>query len=168
MDGVGLARPGVSGLERGMAADPQVLVVDDSEMDVRLLRLAFEEIGAAATLHAVGDAEGCFAFLARQPPFTDAPSPAAILLDVNMPGLNGFEVLRALRTTPAWTRIPVIIMTTSGSLDDRRQARDGGATAFVRKPAGWEGLVELARTIRRCISTPDDTDACLRTLGTQE
>lgn len=74
--------------------------------------------------------------------------PDVILLDLNMPGLSGFEVLTQLKQAPHWQAIPVVILTTSNSETDQQQALQLGATQFITKPTTLQGLAAVAQQIR--------------------
>ncbi|SDM03945.1 response regulator [Siphonobacter aquaeclarae] len=76
--------------------------------------------------------------------------PTLVLLDLNMPRMNGFEALTALKRHPEWKSIPVIILTTSSRPADREEALSLGAAAFLTKPADFVHLVELLAAVSPC------------------
>jgi CheY-like chemotaxis protein len=77
----------------------------------------------------------------------DRPLPDLILLDLKMPGIDGFEVLRRIKGTPVLRRIPVVILTTSREEGDRAMSYDTGANSYVVKPVSFEGFLEVVRKI---------------------
>lgn len=133
-----------------MPGHKQVLVAEDSEDDFTLLRIAFQKAGLAHTLSHVRNGEEAIRYLTGQPPFSDRaahPFPQLLLLDIMMPGTNGFDVLTFLRTQPS-LKVPVILML-SGSVvpEDAKKAVDLGATAYFSKPTEFTDLISLAKTI---------------------
>jgi CheY-like chemotaxis protein len=118
-----------------------ILLAEDNSTDVMIMREALETIGAKLELHVVSDGVGVLAFLARQAPYAQAPRPDLILLDLNMPRMNGIEVLTHIKTDAQLRTIPVLMLTTSGSEDDVTRAYAAHANCYIQKP------VELTRTI---------------------
>jgi two-component system response regulator len=126
------------------AAPLGILVVDDNDDDVLLLRESLRDQPAISVLHAVRDGEEAMAFLRRQAPFTDAPRPGLVLLDINMPKMNGFEVLHEMKIDPVLRAIPVVILTTSNREADVLTAYTGGACSYVSKPVSFDRLKLMA------------------------
>lgn len=124
-----------------------ILVVEDNRADVVLLKKAFEEVFAGYELHVAINGDEALAFLNRQPPFADSPRPSIILLDLNLPGRDGREVLETIKTTEAIKNIPVIVLTSSRSEIDVRQCYDAHANAFMTKATNFDELLELVRQI---------------------
>src|SRR5580765_2808369 len=91
----------------------EILVVDDNEDDVLLLRESFRELPHVSLTHAVHDGEQALAFLRREGEFASAVRPGLVLLDINMPKKNGFEVLAEMKDDPDLRAIPVVMLTTS-------------------------------------------------------
>jgi chemotaxis family two-component system response regulator Rcp1 len=129
---------------------PRLLVVEDSESDVELLREALADSVPAVELDVVRHGEDALAFLRRQAPFPDAAHPDLVVLDLNLPRMGGLEVLKALRedVDPRLRRIPVVIFTTSGSTSDVETAYDLHASSFVTKPTAFEHYVETVCAFR--------------------
>jgi CheY-like chemotaxis protein len=128
----------------------RLLIVEDSESDIELLREALAEGEPGIELDVVRHGEDALAFLRRQDPFADAQRPDLVVLDLNLPRLGGFEVLRALRedVDARLRRLPVIVFTTSGSRDDVDQAYDLHASSFVTKPTAFDQYLETVRCLR--------------------
>lgn len=121
---------------------PLVFIADDDEDDQLLLQLAFRAHSPRCQLNFSGDGQS---FLDQLRQVTTIPS--LIVLDLNMPFLNGFEVLRSLRSTTRYGQIPVIILTTSSDEGDKQKALELGATSFLTKPLTLEGLQGLVRKL---------------------
>jgi CheY-like chemotaxis protein len=122
----------------------EILVVDDNEDDVILLEESLKDQPAVVLLRAVRDGEEALAYLRREGEFSDAPRPGLVLLDINMPRKNGFEVLLAMKGDPGLRSIPVVILTTSHREADVRAAYSSGACSFVTKPVSFDRLKLMA------------------------
>lgn len=132
----------------GTDRDPfDILVVEDNRADVVLLKKAFEELRYLYRIHVAVNGDEALAFLYRRPPFADAPRPAIILLDLNLPGRDGREVLAEIKTDVTLRRIPAVVMTSSQSEIDVCQCYDLHANAFMTKAANFDELVGLVRQI---------------------
>src|SRR5688572_329391 len=91
----------------------EILLVEDNDNDVELTRTAFENSRLLVNLHHAKDGEECMAFLRKQGKFADAPTPDIILLDLNMPRMDGREVLTEISSDESLSHLPVVILTTS-------------------------------------------------------
>ncbi|QEC46326.1 response regulator [Baekduia soli] len=133
-----------------VAGPRRLLVVEDSESDVELLREALSDSDPGVALDVVRHGEDALAFLRREQPFPDAAPPDLVLLDLNLPRMGGFEVLRALRADvdPRLRRLPVIVFTTSGARSDVETAYDLHASTFVTKPTAFEHYLDTVRAFR--------------------
>lgn len=128
-----------------------ILLVDDSENDICLLRIAFSKAEITNPIQEVHNGDEAIAYLQGEPPFDDRskfPLPALMLLDLNMPTHNGFEVLEWLRAQPGLKRINVVILTASLREEDVDRAFDLGANSFLVKPSSIEGLTSIGRCFR--------------------
>jgi two-component system response regulator len=121
-----------------------ILVVDDNEDDVLLLQESLRDQPAVNLLHSVHDGEQAMAFLRREGAYADAPRPGLVLLDINMPRMNGFEVLHEMKLDPLLRAIPVVMLTTSSRDADILTAYTGGACSFVTKPVNFDRLKLMA------------------------
>jgi CheY-like chemotaxis protein len=124
-----------------------VLLVEDDEGDVLMTKEAFEYYKIRNRLHVVTDGEQAVQFLRRTGPFTDAPRPGLILLDVNLPRLSGLEVLDALKRDPELMLIPVVMLTTSRAEEDILRSYKLHANAYVTKPVDFESFIDAIRQI---------------------
>jgi CheY-like chemotaxis protein len=124
-----------------------VLLVEDDEGDALMTREAFEFYKVRNPLHVVTDGEQALQFVRRAGPFADAPRPGLILLDVNLPRVNGLEVLAELKQDPDLLLIPVVMLTTSKAEEDILRSYKLHANAYVSKPVDFENFVEAIRQI---------------------
>lgn len=128
-----------------------ILLVDDNEDDVLIMQSAFRKAGVPNPLRVVADGEQAIAYLKGEPPYNDRqqyPLPVVILLDLNMPRKNGFEVMQWLRQHSKARRTTVIILTASNRPEDVERAFDLGANIYVVKPSRFEALVDMVRSWR--------------------
>ena len=125
----------------------QILVVEDNRADVVLLKRAFDEIHVDYCFHVAINGDEALAFLYRQPPFADAPRPTIILLDLNLPGRDGREVLKVVKADETLRRIPVVVLTSSRSDIDVRDCYDMHANAYMTKAANYDDLIRLVTQI---------------------
>jgi len=121
-----------------------ILIIEDNPGDVRLTREAFEETGMKFELHVAHDGEAGLQFLRSQEPYVTAPRPCMVLLDLNLPRVDGREVLRQIKSDPQLCTIPVIILTTSSDRRDVLYTYEFHANCYLRKPLDLE---EFTRTI---------------------
>lgn len=124
-----------------------VLLVDDDPGDVLITREAFEQHRIRNPLHVVTDGAEALRFLRREEEHTEAPRPGLILLDLNLPKVNGSEVLATVKTDAALRSIPVIVLTTSSADEDVRRSYDLHANAFITKPADFTRFVDVIQQI---------------------
>jgi CheY-like chemotaxis protein len=111
-----------------------ILLVDDDEDCRQLIRDAIEQGKIDSPVYEVSSGEEAIAFLHRQGPYADAPRPGLIYLDIEMPGMNGQETLKAIRADPRFADVAVVMMT--GVTDDRQKilAMANGANSYTNKP----------------------------------
>lgn len=133
-----------------MIADPIVLLVDDSPNDALLMRTVFERAGFVQPLRFAVDGDDAIAYLRGDGRYSDRkqfPVPTAVLLDLNMPRKNGFEVLDWVRRQPALQRLRVYILSASSRAQDIERAYDLGANSYLVKPGNLDGLLHLAKCL---------------------
>ncbi|MFY8350488.1 response regulator [Pseudoalteromonas sp. SSM20] len=127
-----------------------ILMADDDEDDRLLTQDALEESRVLNNLYFVNDGVELLAYLNNQAPFEDTqkyPRPSIILLDLNMPRMDGREALKRIKETPHLRAIPVVILTTSKQEEDKLRGYDLGAASYITKPVTFEGLVELMKQL---------------------
>jgi CheY-like chemotaxis protein len=129
-----------------------ILLADDDPDDRLLAQEALEENRLANDLHMVEDGEELLDYLYQRGKYTDpasSPRPGLILLDLNMPRMDGREALRIVKNDPDLRQIPVVVLTTSKAEEDIYRTYNLGVNSFVSKPVSFEGLVEVTRALRR-------------------
>jgi chemotaxis family two-component system response regulator Rcp1 len=122
----------------------EVLLVEDDPGDVRLTQ---EALAPTTNLHVAEDAERAMAFLDQQGDYAAAPRPDLILLDLNLPGRDGRELLEQIKAHTRHRAIPVVVLTTSNDLDDIRRAYELNANSFITKPVNWVKFVTVIKSI---------------------
>ncbi|HZU29046.1 MAG TPA: response regulator [Bryobacteraceae bacterium] len=118
-----------------MKTAPEIFVVEDSPGDVALIKFVLNETGTSAHLSFVTDGEAAVRFLRRESPYSNAPRPDLIILDWNLPKLNGAEVLKAVKSDYNLKQIPVLVFTASDDPSDVAAASELNADRYVTKPA---------------------------------
>ena len=124
----------------------QILVVDDSDADVRLIKEMLREWTVRHCINVAQNAVEAMDVLCQEGNYHGAPRPDLILLDINMPGMNGLDLLRWVRNEPSVAGIPVLVMTTSDAETDVLEAYSLKANCFIKKP---DDLTEFARIMRK-------------------
>jgi CheY-like chemotaxis protein len=117
-----------------------ILLVDDDPGDVLIIEEALESVGAPRTVHVVNDGVDALAFLRRTGRFTEAPRPDVVLLDLNMPRMDGRQVLAQVKTDVHLRCIPVVVFTTSQAPNDILASYALHANAYVAKPMSLDDL----------------------------
>jgi CheY-like chemotaxis protein len=135
----------MKGVEQRTPID--VLLVEDSPGDVRLTREAFREANESVHLHVAVDGVEAMAFLRREGVYVDAPRPDFILLDLNLPRMDGREVLAHIKADVDLRTIPTVILTTSEAEADILKSYELNANAYLRKPVTLEAFEALVRSI---------------------
>lgn len=125
----------------------EILLVEDNPGDVRLTREAFRETGLSNHLHVVGNGDEAIDFLRRQGGYLRAPRPDIILLDINLPGKNGHEVLAEIKDDDALKTIPVCVFTSSEADRDIAQCYRQHANCYINKPADFAHFIAVAQGI---------------------
>ncbi len=123
-----------------------VLLVEDSPGDVRLTKEAIHEANAAIKLHVASDGVEAMAFLRHEGPHAGSPRPDLILLDLNLPRLDGREVLALIKTDAGLKTIPTVILTTSELEADVLNCYELQANAYLNKPAQWDAFEGVVRS----------------------
>jgi CheY-like chemotaxis protein len=124
-----------------------VLLVEDSPGDVRLTREAFRHTNAAIVMHVATDGVEAMEFLRQEGAHTQAPRPDLILLDLNLPRMDGREVLARIKSDDGLKTIPTMILTTSQSDVDIAKAYQLGANCYLTKPVQLDAFDALVASI---------------------
>ncbi|GGR09107.1 two-component system response regulator [Actinoplanes ianthinogenes] len=129
-----------------------VLIVDDDDADTLMIEEALLTAEPQPAVHRVADGSEAMDYLRRQGQYEDAARPDLILLDLNMPRMNGHEVLAQVKSDDALKSIPIVVLTTSTALPDITASYTRHANAFVTKPMDLEGFEEAVQKIKRFYS----------------
>jgi len=128
-----------------------ILLAEDDEDDVLLIRRAFKDLGILNPLHVVRDGDEAIAYLKGVGQYknrAEYPLPSLLLLDLKMPRTNGFEVLEWIRSEPNLRLLRVIVLTSSGQMQDVNAAYQLGANSFLIKPQDFSNFITLLNSLR--------------------
>ena len=125
----------------------EILLVEDDPGDVLMTREALEDSKVINNLHVVDNGEEAVAFLRQENGHGGAPRPDLVLLDLNLPRLDGREVLAQVKNDPDLRRIPVVVLTTSEAEEDVLRSYDLHANAYVTKPVDFESFAAVVRQV---------------------
>jgi chemotaxis family two-component system response regulator Rcp1 len=131
----------------GIGMPIEVLLVEDSPGDVRLTREAFGEVNSSIHLHVAADGLEAMAFLRREGVHARAPRPSIILLDLNLPKMDGREVLALIKEDLSLKTIPIVILTTSNSEIDIAKSYQLQANCYLSKPVQLDAFESLVKSI---------------------
>jgi len=127
-----------------------ILLVEDNKMDIALTLDAFQEAHLSNKIHVANNGEEAIEYLFGMGKYSDRnifPLPSIVLLDLKMPGIDGIEVLKRVKSTPEIKRIPVIILTSSKEEGDRAMSYDLGANSYLVKPISFDGFLDVVRKV---------------------
>jgi CheY-like chemotaxis protein len=127
-----------------MDSSAPILLLEDDDVDAMKLARALRELNVSSPVVRVENGEEGLRRLRE----TTAPRPRLIVTDINMPCMNGLEFLREVKNDPALREIPVVVLTTSGEEQDRRESLSRGAAGFLIKPPDYEAFLEMIRAAR--------------------
>lgn len=128
-----------------------ILVVEDNGEDYETVLRAFKKVGISNPITRCEDGDEALDYLFRRGRYADAassPQPGVILLDLNMPGTDGFEVLDEIKRDDELRKIPVVILTTSSSELDIDKSYRAGASSYIQKPVDLEGFIAAIRRFK--------------------
>ena len=132
-----------------------ILLVEDTEDDVVLMKRALERAGLKNPVFNVKNGVEAIAYLAGEPPYWDRaryPIPAMVLLDIKMPLMDGFEVLKWIRNRPEFERLCVVMLTSSNEIRDVNRAYGLGATSFLVKHLDFWNGGELSKAVEKWLA----------------
>ena len=127
-----------------------ILLVEDNRMDVELTLDAFKEARLLNTIHVSPNGQDALDYLFGRGKYADRityPMPNLVLLDLKLPGVDGFEVLRQVKSAPILKRLPVVILTSSKEEGDRALTYDIGANSYIVKPVSFNGFLDVIKQI---------------------
>jgi two-component system, chemotaxis family, response regulator Rcp1 len=131
-----------------MDANPiEILLVEDNEGDVGLVEEVFEDARIRNIIHVAEDGEEAMQFLNKEKKFDNAPTPDLILLDLNLPGKDGREVLEEIKTDNTLKSIPVVVLTTSKAEEDIIKSYDLHANSYITKPVDFDQFIKVVKSI---------------------
>lgn len=125
----------------------KILLIEDNEGDIYLTQEAFKEGKLNNELSIARDGEEAIRYLMKEGPFFNAPTPDMILLDINLPKINGKEVLGMIKNHPLLKTIPVVILTTSSAEKDVFDSYSGYANCYIVKPVKLESFISVVKSI---------------------
>ena len=125
----------------------EILLAEDNENDVELTRQGFKRCKLALNLHHVKDGEECMAFLRKQGKYANAPTPDMLLLDLNMPRMDGREVLAEMVVDETLNAIPVVILTTSAQDEEILKMYKMRCSSYIIKPVDFDQFLHVVRSI---------------------
>lgn len=132
----------------GSRRRPRILIVEDNPGDILLFRFALSDAGIDCEISEITDGEAALDFVHKE----DASLPDLIVLDLNLPKASGKEILAAIRATPAFNPIPVVIWTSSNARVDRSQFEQLGVARYLVKPPEFRDLAPLGATIKEVLN----------------
>lgn len=125
----------------------EVLLIEDSPGDVRLAQEVFRESKVINNLSVARDGEEALAFLKKKGEFHSRPTPDIILLDLNLPRIDGREVLTEIKNDPKLMRIPVVVLTMSDAETDIVRSYNLHANCYIKKPLELDGFIEIIKAV---------------------
>jgi len=137
-------------MQRDETPDPIAIIMADDDADDRMLaRDAMKESRLLNPFFVVEDGQELMDFLKRSGRYAkqDLPRPGLILLDLNMPRMDGRQALQLIKRDPELRSIPVVVLTTSKTEEDMLRSYDLGANTFITKPVTFDRLVEIMRAL---------------------
>ena len=129
-----------------------ILIADDDEEDRMLIRQAMLKNQVANPMHFVENGEEVLDYLHNRNQFSnnkDCPKPGLILLDLNMPKMDGREAIIEIKKEPALRSIPIVVLTTSGAEEDILRSYNLGVSSFITKPITFQGFIEVMKTLNQ-------------------
>jgi chemotaxis family two-component system response regulator Rcp1 len=131
-----------------MKKEIHILLIEDNEGDIVLTIEALKEARISNTIDVVRDGEKAMAFLLKEGEFAEAATPDLILLDINLPKIDGKEVLANIKNNEVLKVIPVVMLTTSDSEKDIFESYHNHANCYITKPVGFQSFIEVIHTIK--------------------
>jgi CheY-like chemotaxis protein len=130
----------------------RIAVVEDNPADLYILRKALQELGLRFTVDHLADGEAALDFFLRRGQYSAARRPDVVILDLNLPRINGDEVLGRVRTHPDLRDLPVIVLTTSGTAEDRGRMATLGVVSYFVKSGDLSAYLAVGRAIQEMMN----------------
>jgi chemotaxis family two-component system response regulator Rcp1 len=124
----------------------EILLAEDHPGDAKLTKKAFDQGNILNNLHIVSDGVEAIQFLRQEGEYSEKPRPDLVLLDLNMPRKDGWEVLEEIKEDSELRRIPVIVLTSSDAEEDVVKSYELQANAYLTKPVDFEGFMDVVRS----------------------
>lgn len=125
----------------------EVLLVEDNEDDVELTKIGFRRAKLLVNLQHVANGEECMAILRKEGKYSGAPTPDLILLDLNMPRIDGWEVLDAIGKDEHLRHLPIVVLTSSKADEDVLKSYSLRCSSYIVKPINFEGFARLVHSL---------------------
>lgn len=143
--------------ERDMNPQRTILLAEDNRNEIEVIRFACREAGLLNPFQVVSDGTEALDYLQGNGQYADRrrhPFPAVLLLDLKMPRVSGFEVLRWVRRESTFPTLPVVVLTHSGETADLNRAQELGADSYLIKPTNLQEFIDLLKSIRQFLGEP--------------
>lgn len=124
-----------------------VLLVEDNDNDVELTKLGFLRAKFAVTLHHVSNGEECLAFLRKEGPYADAPTPDITLLDLNMPRMDGIEVMKEINNDARLKHLVIVVLTSSQADQDVLRSYEHRCNSYLVKPINFDAFAKMIQSL---------------------
>lgn len=124
----------------------QILLVEDNEDDVVIIKEVFKTAKLVHIANVVYDGQEALSYLRQEGPYQHCSRPDLLILDINMPKTNGWEVLEEIKRDPKLRSLPVVMLTSSEQDQDILRAYDHGACTYIVKPITYQSFMEIAKT----------------------
>ena len=130
------------------SSDVLVLLVEDNPDDVLITQRAWKKASIKNRLFVLNDGEAALKYLKKEGEYSKVSAPGLVLLDLKMPGVNGFDVLKVIKAEATLRRIPIIVLTSSDNKQDIDLAYRLGCNSYIVKPVGFESLLKAVTEIK--------------------
>ena len=130
------------------SSDVLVLLVEDNPDDVLITQRAWKKASIKNRLFVLNDGEAALKYLKKEEEYSKVSAPGLVLLDLKMPGVNGFDVLKVIKAEATLRRIPIIVLTSSDNKQDIDLAYRLGCNSYIVKPVGFENLLKAVTEIK--------------------
>ena len=124
-----------------------ILLVEDNPADAKLFQLAVEEAGADLSIAVVADGIQAIEYITRSGSYGNVPLPGLVVLDLNLPRMDGHEVVLKLKSDPAFALLPIVVLSSSANPADIQRAYRQGVSAYLQKPADADRMFEMTRAL---------------------